>query len=332
GAAPHRCSAREPATCSISLSAGISPVRVPWLSLPGTLVTVVSRNTVSSIASTACRKWVSASISPPSMTVGSSPVMRRAPWMTWSDAAGGELCSASSVPVVSAITVWRRGPSWMLSSAWRPLAAARAVSLAFWIAAVRALMSSSWELRVSSPSIRHEVRSVRRSHCPAGGGPGQIQRLAFTDAQGEGGGGDVAELGLAAHDDAVGIPGDLHRDLLAAHLDLFELAGADDPLDRMHAHPQAAGAIHQQRGDLSRGLVPDQRGDRDGGSPVLHHDRGQPGIERSVLEQRIDHPGPQPRIQVVHIGLQLQGRGRGVVGIAAGPGPTGLSRRGRTTG
>src|SRR5690625_3998675 len=98
--------------------------------------------------------------------------------------------------------------------------------MAFWIAAVRAAMNSSWELWMSLPSIRHEARSVSRSHGPAGRGPGQIQGLALADAQGEGGCGDVAELGFTAHHHAVRIPRDLHRDLLALHVDLLEPAGA----------------------------------------------------------------------------------------------------------
>src|SRR5699024_11729808 len=129
---------------------------------------------------------MSASGAPAWSTTGSCPVTRRLPRITWTDAAGGELCSGSS--------------------------AARE---------------------------------------PCGGLPGEVEHRPLADAEGPRRGGDVAELGLAAHHGAVGIAGDLHGDAVTAPLDLRGLAGADDPLGPVRANAQGPGAV-PARGRRSR--------------------------------------------------------------------------------
>src|SRR5690606_15685111 len=81
---------------------------------------------------------------------------------------------------------------------------------------------------------RASARAVSAGREVGGGLLGEVEHGALADAEDAGRGGDVAELGLSAHDGAVLVAGDLHGDALAAHLDLGELAGADDPLDPVH--------------------------------------------------------------------------------------------------
>ena len=54
------------------------------------------------------------------------------------------------------------------------------------------------------------------------------------------------------------------------------------------------------------------------GAAALHHDRGQPGIQRPVLEQLVEHARPQPWVEIIDVRLQLQGGGGGVVRIGGG--------------
>src|SRR5699024_6674633 len=242
--------------CSSALSTSISPVEVAWLPVSCCQVTVVGRKTVSSSASTAWREWVSASGAPAWSTTGSCPVTRRLPRITWTDAAGGELCSGSS--------------------------AARE---------------------------------------PCGGLPGEVEHRPLADAEGPRRSGDVAELWLAAHHGAVLIAGDLHGDAMTAHLDLGELAGADDPLDAVPPHAEAAGAVHEQGRRRVLRPLPDQGVDRDGGAAVLHRDRHEPGVQSPGLQQLLDDARPQPRIEIVDVRLELEGGGGGGVSVRRQPVP-----------
>src|SRR5699024_4876653 len=83
------------------------------------------------------------------------------------------------------------------------------------------------------------------------------------------------------------------------------------------------------------GPLTDEGVDGHGGAAVLHRDRHEPGVQRPGLEQLLDHARPQPRIEVVHVRLELQGGGGGPVRIGgqAVPGDGGrrLLGRGRAT-
>jgi hypothetical protein len=47
---------------------------------------------------------------------------------------------------------------------------------------------------------------------------------------------------------------------------------------------------------------------------LLHEDRGEPGVGGARLQERRDDVGPQPRVEVVDVGLDDQGRGGGLDG------------------
>src|SRR5690606_3497933 len=158
---------------------------------------------------------------------------------------------------------------------------------------------------------RASARAVSAGREVGGGLLGEVEHGALADAEDAGRGGDVAELGLSAHDGAVLVAGDLHGDALAAHLDLGELAGADDPLDPVHPHAEGAGAVHEQGCGGALGALADQCVDRDGGAAVLHRDRDEPGVQSARVQQLLEHAGPETGVEVVDVRLELEGGGGG---------------------
>ena len=169
--------------------------------------------------------------------------------------------------------------------------------------------------RSSRPTAgrRAPARSRRLSQ-PAGvgarrGGGGGPQHLLDRQAELAGQRGDV--LVLDAHvDHPPAGDGDLHADAAAEHLDRRRR-----PLQRHLAHrhdPQADGRRRREDRRLHgrHRVGPAQHRERVRRAALLHQDRRQPGVGGAGGEQRVQDAGPQPRVEVVDVGLQDDGPGR----------------------
>jgi hypothetical protein len=49
---------------------------------------------------------------------------------------------------------------------------------------------------------------------------------------------------------------------------------------------------------------------REPGTALLHEDRNQPGVDRTRSEESVQHAGPQPGVEVVHVGPEFAQRAR----------------------
>ena len=181
------------------------------------------------------------------------------------------------------------------------------------------VLSGSSTTKIAPKTIAMTARSIRPAHARRGNRLGH-HRLHRTSQRARRGG-DVLELRL--HVDHLSVePGQLDPDRVSVELDRshrpVELVLADPLLAQADGGGLAIDLTAYAVGPVGR----HQHAERVRRAALLHQDRGQPGIARAGLEQRRQHLRPQPRVEVVDVGLQQHGRRLATAAPAVAASPT----------
>ena len=101
--------------------------------------------------------------------------------------------------------------------------------------------------------------------------------------------------------------GQLHVDVVPSTSTVTHLAVERVLADRALAQPDRRGLPEDLgAGPRRRRVGRDQHGQRVRRPALLHQDRGQPGVRGAGVEQGRDHGRPEPRVEVVDVGLEQQ--------------------------